>query len=128
MGSDILIPMIMISTFFSISLIFVPQSVFLTKLLVSVVWIALTHLTNSSHSVFLTASCLTSSLSYLTQQEEVLISQSLISLLYFSNCSNKLALFLIYQYLIYQLLILSLINQPINTCRIFQIWFSRIIR
>ena len=42
--------------FFSISLILVLKLVFLTKLLVSVVWIALTFLINSLYSGFLTAS------------------------------------------------------------------------
>ena len=106
--------------FFSISLTFVLPSVFLTKLLVSVVWIALTFLTNSSYSFFFTSS------SYSVFLKTLLFTTSLSLhkpagigtnlstsnyLLYFSNWLNYLVYFAMYQYLIYLHQILSLLNQ-----------------
>ena len=60
---------------------------------------------------FLTTSFFTTLLSLLNQQEQVLIYQHLIYLLYFLNFLNHLTYFSIYQHLIYLHQILSLLNQ-----------------
>ena len=52
------------------------------------------------YTSFLTTSFLLHHLVYLYQQEQVLIYQHQIYLLYFSNCSNHLIHFSVYQYLI----------------------------
>ena len=54
----------------------------------------------ASYTSFLTTTFLLHHLVYLYQQEQVLIYQHQIYLLYFSNCSNHLIHFSVYQYLI----------------------------
>ena len=129
MCSNVFIIMIMISNFFSISLTFVLYSVFLTKLIVTVVWIALIFLNNSLHSVFVIKLFFTASLVYLNQQEQVLIYQHPIYLLYFSNFWNYLVHFSNYLHqILYQWNQFFSKTQCINTCCIFKIRFCCIIR
>ena len=63
------------------------------------------------YTSFLTTSFLLRHLVYLNQQEQVLIYQHLIYLVYFSNCFNYFVHFPIYQYLIYLHRILKLQHQ-----------------
>ena len=54
LNSDVVTYLLWFGIFYSISLIFVTQSIFAANLLVSIGWAKLTFLTNSSYTVFLT--------------------------------------------------------------------------